>query len=428
MRFLVAALIASSCLAGDMTFPVNSNLKAGVAKVDITPPLGIHMAGYAGRDGGATGVRDPLYAGVLVFDDGRTRAAVIALDLVGTDYEEVAAIRAAVSRSAGVPEGNILVGSTHTHAGPDFDLKTDYARVAVAQIAGAAAVAAREMRPVSLGYGEDTIHFSVNRRLPGPDGKALFKVNPKGPVDPRAKVLRVDDGTSIAPLAVLMHAVCHTNVLRAENTRLSSDFPGVARQLVERTFGRTQTLFIQGATGDVRANLPGTGTQVEDFRSGDEADLQWAGLDLGAAALRAASRLVVREELARRPSEYRIQCQNQTVYLPARADLAKRASWKKIASEDGKTVRCDLQALRIGEFLFLGIPGEPMVDYGLQVEKALAGRAKIFVTGYANGSIGYVVTAQSFQGMGYEPENSPLSAAAEKPLVDALVQLAGKVL
>jgi len=314
------------------------------------------MAGYAGRDGGATGVRDPLYAGVLVFDDGRTRAALIALDLVGTDYEEVAAIRAAVARSAGVPEGNILVSSSHTHAGPDFDLKTDYARVAVAQIAGAAAVAARDMRTVSLGYGEDAIHFSVSRRLPGPDGKVLFKVNPKGPTDPRLKLLRVDDGASIAPLAVLMHAVCHTNVLRAENTRLSADFPGVARQLVERTFGRTRALFFQGATGDVRANLPGTGTQVEDFRSGDEADLQWAGLDLGAAALRAAGRLAVREELSRRPGEYRIQCQNETVFLPARADLLKRAGWKKIATDGGTRVRCDLQALRIGEFLFLTIP------------------------------------------------------------------------
>jgi len=427
-RLLPALLSAGMAVAGDAAFTVKSNLRAGVARVDITPPIGTPMAGYAGRPGGATGIRDPLLAGVLLFDDGQARAAIIALDLVGTRYAETQAIRAAVSRSAGVPEGNILVASSHTHAGPVFDLKTDYGRVTVAQIAGAAAMAAAELRPVSLGYAEDTISFNVSRRLPGPDGKVLFKVNPNGPVDRRVKVLRVDDGASIAPLAVLMHAVCHPNVFRAENTRWSADFPGVARALLEQVYrGRTTSLFIQGCTGDVRANLPGTGTQVEDFRSGDEADLQWAGVDLGSAAARAGARLAVREELARRASQYAIRCANQTVYLPARADLLQRKQWKDIATADGRRVRCDLQALRIGEFLFLGMPGEPMVNYGFQIEKAVGSRAKVFATGYANGSIGYIVTAESFQGMGYEPESSPLSAEAERPLVEALTALAGKV-
>ncbi len=408
---------------------MKSNLRAAAAQVDITPPVGTPMAGYAGRDGGATGVRDPLYAGIIILDDGHTRAALIALDLVGTRYQEANAIRAAVAKSSSVPEANILVASSHTHGGPEFDLATDYTRVAVAQIAGAAAVAARELRPVSLGYGENAINFNVSRRLPGPDGKVLFKVNPAGPVDHRVKVLRLDDGSSVAPVAVLMHAVCHPNVLRGENTKLSADFPGVARELIEQVYrGRTRALFFQGCTGDVRANLPGTGKQVEDFRSGDEADLQWAGLDLGAAAIRASARLAVREELARRPTQYAIRSASDTVYLPARPDLLKRKHWKEIASPDGKRVRCDLQALKIGAFLFLGIPGEPMVDYGFQVEKAIGDRAKVFVTGYANGSIGYVVTAEAFKGMGYEPDNSPLSADAERPLVEALVRLAERVL
>jgi hypothetical protein len=429
MRLLIAVSVAGSCLAGDLSFPVRSNLRAGVARVDITPPVGTPMAGYAGREGGATGVRDPLYAGVLVFDDGQTRAALIALDLVDTGYPEVDAIRKAVGKTAGVPEGNILVANSHTHAGPDFDVRTEYARVAVAQMAGAAQVAAGQLRPVSLGYGEDTIHFNVNRRLPGPDGKVLFKVNPKGPVDRRVKVMRVDDGSSIAPVAVLMHAVCHANVLRAENTKLSADFPGVARKVLEQVWhGRTCALFFQGCTGDVRANLPGTGTQIEDFRSGDEADLQWAGFDLGASALRASVRLAVREELTRRATGYAIRCANQTVYLPARADLLSHPHWKKLAADNGKSVRCDLQALRIGDFLFLTLPGEPMVDYGFRIEKAIAGKAKVFVTGYANGSIGYIVTAESFAGMGYEPDSSPLSAEAEKPLIQAIVRLAGQVL
>ncbi|MCW5981514.1 MAG: neutral/alkaline non-lysosomal ceramidase N-terminal domain-containing protein [Bryobacteraceae bacterium] len=428
MRFLLVTLLAGAAAAGAPVFPVNSNLRAGVARVDITPPLGTPMAGYAARPGGATGSRDPLYASALVFDDGQTRAALIALDLVGTRYPETKAIRAAVSKSAGVPEEHILVASSHTHAGPVFSIETDYGRVLVAQIAGAAATAAGQLRPVSLGYGEDAITFNVSRRLPGPDGKVLFKVNPAGPVDRRVKVLRLDDGASIAPMAVLMYAVCHPNVLRAENTRWSADFPGVARTVLEQMYGgRTTSLFIQGCSGDVRANLPGSGAQVEDFRSGDEADLQWAGIDLGAAAARATARLAVREELGRRASRYAIRCATGAVDLPARADLLQHDRWKEIATKDGRRVHCDLQALRIGDMLFLAMPGEPMVNYGFQIEKAIGPRANVFVTGYANGSIGYIVTAESFQGMGYEPESSPLSAAAEKPLLEAMTALAARV-
>ena len=66
----------------DGTFPVRSNLSAGVAKVDITPAEtdGIEVTGHRRT---VHGVRDPLRAGVLVLDDGETKAAIITLDTIG---------------------------------------------------------------------------------------------------------------------------------------------------------------------------------------------------------------------------------------------------------------------------------------------------------------------------------------------------------
>ena len=58
-------------------------LKAGVAKLDITPPVGVRMSGFAGRVFPSLAVHDPLYARGLVLDDGENRLAVVALDLVG---------------------------------------------------------------------------------------------------------------------------------------------------------------------------------------------------------------------------------------------------------------------------------------------------------------------------------------------------------
>src|SRR6478672_10883368 len=56
-------------------------LKAGVAVVDITPPMGYRMAGYY-NERRNTGTHDPLLAKAIVLQQGDTKAAVVECDLV----------------------------------------------------------------------------------------------------------------------------------------------------------------------------------------------------------------------------------------------------------------------------------------------------------------------------------------------------------
>lgn len=66
----------------DGQFAVISNLKAGVAKIDITPTetAAIKIVGHVRQ---VSGVRDPLRAGVLILDDGETKAAIVTMDTIG---------------------------------------------------------------------------------------------------------------------------------------------------------------------------------------------------------------------------------------------------------------------------------------------------------------------------------------------------------
>ena len=50
-------------------------LKAGVARVEVTPPVGSPMGGYGDRQGPSTGVHDPLYATVLVLKSAGIKSA-----------------------------------------------------------------------------------------------------------------------------------------------------------------------------------------------------------------------------------------------------------------------------------------------------------------------------------------------------------------
>ena len=52
--------------------------------------------------------------------------------------------------------------------------------------------------------------------------------------------------------------------------------------------------------GDIRPNLPGY-----PYRCADEADIQWAGRDLGGAVVRTLARSVTREQLRTRAEYYR---------------------------------------------------------------------------------------------------------------------------
>jgi neutral ceramidase len=209
MTFVLLAAAASSpadqAENQDGRFPVASNLKAGVAKVDITPDVGGGLL-ISGHTRTVHEVRDPLRAGVLVLDNGEAKAALVTMDTIGAWDDMVKLAREEIEEETGVPAANILIAASHNHSGPAFEADSKWGRELISKLGTAAKQASDSLRPVTIGYGEDKIGFGINRRKVI-DGRAVFRLNPDGPNDPRVKVLRFDDGQSLTPVAVIMHAV-----------------------------------------------------------------------------------------------------------------------------------------------------------------------------------------------------------------------------
>ncbi|MCB1245300.1 MAG: hypothetical protein AB7I98_19560 [Verrucomicrobiales bacterium] len=425
-RFLVPTVVAALVNAlsppstgaqevKDGQFAVSSNLKVGVAKVDITPDqvAGVTVVGHRRV---VTGVRDPLRAGVLLLDDGETKAAMVTMDTIGAWEPMVAEARKRIATETGVPTANIMVAASHNHSGPGYVENLRWGTELINKLAAAAKEAAAHQRIVTIGYGEDHIGFGINRRKTI-DGRAVVRLNPDGPNDPRVKVLRFDDGKSLTPVAVVMHAVCHPCFFTWGDKgsppypngypQMTADYPGEAQSFVEMVYGgKTSALFMQGCAGDIRPNLPGY-----PYRCADEADIQWAGRDLGGAVVRALALAVTREKLRERESFYQIRVASEVVELPGKEG----------------PVQGELMALKVGPFLFLTMPGEPMVEYGFKLEKAIADRAIPIVVGYANGNIGYIATADAHTVGGYEPNRSVLKPEAEAIIEKQLGALADRV-
>ena len=141
---------------------------------------------------------------ILLLDDGRTKAALVTHDLISCSPGVVEGMRNAVVDGAGIPREHILVAASHGHSGPKWEDHPGWNRQVVKDVTAAVTAASQTYRLVSLGYGEDRIDFNINRRMMV-EGRSVVRLNPDGPCDRRVKVLRVDDGQSLDPLAVVMH-------------------------------------------------------------------------------------------------------------------------------------------------------------------------------------------------------------------------------
>ena len=411
-------------------------LRAGVARVTITPPLGIAMIGFAGR-GPADGLHDDLTATALVLEGpsagpgGVERVAIIACDLLWLETREVHAVRAAVGALTAVAPDHVIVACSHTHYGPTMDPSradegpqtAPYLANLVHQLAGVVALAGATCVPCQLGVGYGAAHIGINRRERIADGTIILGQNPEGPFDPRVAVLRID-ATDGRPLATVFNYACHPVSLGGTCTHISADFPGVARRLVEEQTG-TMCLFLQGAAGNINPLLMGW----------DWTHPRRLGLPLGAEVARtywgispspalAEGGLAVRRALIELPrllppsvaAGETMVADLEAEQSRVRAEGSPGAQWwasRRLeraraglnALTTGKPlppVPAEMAALRLGQGIGLvTAPGEIFTEIGHSII-ARSPFEHTFYTSYTDGTIGYVPTRSAYGEGGYE--------------------------
>ncbi|MBI3946445.1 MAG: neutral/alkaline non-lysosomal ceramidase N-terminal domain-containing protein [Armatimonadetes bacterium] len=422
-------------------------MRAGVARVCITPPVGTWQGGYAGRNRPSEGVYGELFARALVLaeSEGAPRAAIVSLDVVSLPHAVAEAARRQAEERTGIPAGSIALCASHTHSGPSTgDARRDegYLRVFEKQIAGAVSVAARDLRPAEIRLGRGRAGFNVNRRLPTPRG--IGGPYPEGPVDHEVRILRVDaipegDPDYIqangSPMALLFRFNCHATTgpaLPKGGYNLHGDYPGAAAGFIERAYeGATVAMFLQGCSGDVRPNLI---TPEKVFRGAAYPnEVHAMGRELGAAAIAAAEAAAFGQMPGSAPGNVGVA--GKTILLPydkppsadelrqllqggrwpnGRALHETDRAWaeKTLAQTEAGTLPegmpAEVQVFRLGAYWLATLPGDVFVEVGWAVRDAVAAAADVspahvVVASYANGSVGYVPTASAMALGGYEP-------------------------
>ncbi|MBI3665725.1 MAG: neutral/alkaline non-lysosomal ceramidase N-terminal domain-containing protein [Acidobacteria bacterium] len=384
-------------------------LKAGVAKVDITPPPGVPMWGYARRKGTATGTLDPLLARVLVLEAGSKRLALVTLDL-GRPFgpASLEQLRSAAGKSSGI--SYVFVTASHTHSGPV--VLDEYASgrpaweaAALDKIAKAIEEAAGRLAEARLGTGKGTTYIGHNRLRQNPDGTVTwFERNPTlvptSPFDPTVSVLRID-GADGQPMAILVNYATHPVVFGPDNLQYSADFPGAMVRTVEKAFGAQPIcFFLQGAPGDINALYAVTPLEQDAVKM-----CEWSGRHLGEEAVRVAKAIPTES------AEATLDYSEDILRFHLRWDPEKFRQGliaifgQKASEEFAPSIKQELQlpvstVLINKRIAILGMPGEPFVDFQIDW-RARCPVPDAFLVGYANGYHGYFPTIRACSLAGY---------------------------
>lgn len=383
-------------------------IQVGIDKTDITPKKAMPLWGYSSRTDPFSGVYDPLYCRTLVFDDGKTKAAIVSLDLGRTPPGHwVNTIRTHAKETYGID--SLLLCATHTHAAPN--LGPDHAphpwiKTVVDNIYLSIEKAQRHMQPAVFKTGQGSVDITYDRRVINEDGSVMMLWDNRErkfthPVDQRIKVLQINN-TQSQPIATLVHYACHPVISGNKNMRVSAEIPGVICAYVREQVGG-ECLFLQGACGEINPYLAALLQQ--------DANAYAQLVEEAQKAAKEVVRIVQQAEPAD-AKEYAIRYKDVPVSFGFRHAVTderlttmlrsyfSEAQWQGI-SQPGFRMKASVSLLMLGDtFAWAGFPGEFFDDFQAELADD-SPVAHTFFVGYCNGYYAYFPTIQAAAQGGY---------------------------
>ncbi len=405
-----------------------TQLKAGFAKTDITPKLGVRLGGYGIPERPAEEIHDHLFSSALVLESGETRAAIISLDWLSVMTETARAIKTAVSEVASVPMDNIIVCAIHSHTAPNTmgipgwgDVEQDYIDSVMPAIIESARLAAENLAPAKMGAASLASRVGVNRRTFLDDGQFCFDGNLSGSFDPNMTLIRFVD-LDDKPIATLIHYGAHCTAWGLGRI-VSRDWAGVMIDRIEKQTG-SPAMFLNGTIGDTG---PRTNTRTErgNYSAGVGDGLE-SVLEVGYRAADDALRCY--DKVKNFDGNARLQTAVSNMVIPAKplpskaeaeakvAELEPQKEawghgkcqyhyWSRVLDAHSKpaenTVTLESRIITLGPVAILTLPGEPFSSISLRLREASPYEYTLLVSN-ANGCVAYIPDEQARSLGGYE--------------------------
>lgn len=421
--FLAGALGAGTLIGAGLGLPAGtsrggeelSSLRAGEGVVDITPPLGIELAGFhraPGNERRINGIREPMAVRALVLAHANSQAAIISLDGAGVSQALAHRVQRQVEGQTGIPASNVRVCATHTHSAPAFcylrqwgAIPTEYMAAVEKKAVEAVKSATEDLAPAALSLGKSQAEGGNHNRTTktfktdGQFGKD--STDAERWLDTMVHVMlleRTGGKRNLMWYHFSAHPVCYTD------EQAGPDWPGLVARMT-RDSHQVAPSYLQGHTGDVN---PGDGSPW----IGDVQETAEAVHGAIANAMDGLERVQV-DTLRSKTQEFRVPFDmelfkdwiDQYRQDPSKCtsgpwvDARFARDWfegngDRDLSQTGLPIT--LAAMRIGNLGLVFHPAELYSYYGLAIRRD-SPFPNTIVVGYADGLIGYLTDPQAYK-------------------------------
>ena len=427
-------------------------LKAGFARVDVTPPLGAELSGYF-YVRYAKGVLDPLELNAVAVSNGTDTVILMAIDFIGIRMNYMDQLRDLIAQRTGVPKSNILIAALHQHTsccladGRETNL-TDktFLDVLFRKFGDAAQMAVDDLKDatVSVAAQEVAEPIAFVRRYFTADGGVATNPSSKltltGRCDEADNTMRLvrfhrEGAKDIA----ILNFSTHPDVIGGDY--MSADWPGFTRRFVEKDIPDVSCLFFTGCQGD--------SNHIDFFKPKDQR-MKGERYEHSRYMGRTVADAVVKAWDHTEPvSGDAISGQVTVVYNRTNTHDIEKYDEYKAWYEDYEAGKLDpkphitelayatriinlrtspifrpvpLTAIAVGDVLFFGFGGEAFTAYGQAIRDLAPGKF-VVCSVCTNGYEGYFPTEKAFAQGGYESKSSLFTPTLEKEILSAAKQM-----
>ncbi len=407
----------------------SAELRVGVARVDVTPPLEMKatLGGYGARmNKPATGVHDRVWAKCMVISDGAKRFALVTADIIGFPPTfKIALVRRLADEGWTAEQIMLLPSHSHTTIGMNalnpknvlkipqiglfhkelYELTLDHLATVIRQ-------AAKDLAAARVGTAKIELEgWNRNRRK-----NNRFS-------DCELTLTRVDTADG-KPLAVLVNWTAHPTFMDHPDMMFSGGWPGHLQRTLEALIGDGVTvMYYNGAEGD-----------QSPVARPDSGESNWEkaeryGRELALAVWPLWQRTKTSRDVAFAYDLAPVKLPKTTYHPDFMETGGREYGLSKEVMDMILAVmmvpRSGVGMLRLGDLLIVGIPGEMAAELGMQIKRGVrekTGVAHPVIGGLANEWISYIISAEEYAKGGYESSVSFYGPTLADTVIQAALQ------
>lgn len=418
-------------------------MKIGFAKVDITPRIGVELAGFGPfllRR--AETVLEPLWARAMAVENDDGIVILVSCDIIGVVLSMTCEIREIVHRETHVDPQHVTVFCSHTHSGPNptafhgwGETDPSYRQIFPTLVAKACVQALKNREEAELRYAYVPCeNIAVNREAEKEKRKMIDiskdSWRPKHPelADTKAHVITAVNKKGL--LGFISSFGCHPVTCCERTNAIHGDFYGVATNKIEREYQSAIGLFILGAHGDVdtcAAHLE----EKESFEALEFVSERYAktlrnGIEqaqtIKVDTLRAHTRQIrfkrqktdlekLRDTLRRNDEIFNIEADREFLLGPegrkhALCSMALKKIIKRLENGEQLSDPTELQTIKIGPLRIACSGFETFQAIKNDVLKQ-TGSEMTIISSLSNDGLGYAVDHEAAQKGGYAASFAP---------------------